>query len=82
MSDGRIGTVVFNGLSGVGVKWGEHAVDEAIFAGTSGDCLPPSDGSPALAESWPFSPDAMLREPYPSAVLPCVGENFEIVGNP
>jgi hypothetical protein len=26
LSDGRIGTVVFNGLIGVGIKWGEHTI--------------------------------------------------------
>ena len=24
-------------------------------------------------------PDAMLRDPYPSAELPCVGEDFEVL---
>ena len=24
--DGRIGTVVYNGLDGIGIKWGEHDV--------------------------------------------------------
>lgn len=74
LPDGRVGTTVYNGLDGVGIKWGVHYLPKD-FVGTSGGLahnVPPAD--------WPWFPDAMLREPYPSASLPCVGENFEIVG--
>ena len=74
LSDGRLGTVVYNGLDGVGIKWGEHDPDPKDFSGSSGNTVrwnPPAD--------WPWQPDAMLREPYPHADLPCVGEDYEIV---
>lgn len=36
LPDGREGTVVFNGLSGVGIKWGLHDPDPSDFDGTNG----------------------------------------------
>lgn len=71
LPDGRIGTTVYNGLDGVGIKWGRHEPDPKDFVGTGG---PPKD--------WPWFPDAMLRDDYPSADVPCVGETFEILENP
>lgn len=50
-------TVVYHGLNGYGVVWGEREVD----AGN----LP--------------EPEALLREPYNTAGLECVGSNFEFV---
>lgn len=76
MADGRDGTVVYNGLDGVGVKWGIHYPDEADFEGTSGNCFEPD---PPLPDDWPWCPDAMLRDSYPSADLPCVGTDFETI---
>lgn len=58
--DGRVGTVVYYGLDGVGVKWGVHRPDPADFDGTYGDTVPPSRD----VTDWPWSPDAMLRDPY------------------
>ncbi len=74
LPDGREGTTVYNGLDGVGIKWGRHKPDPKDFEGTCGGVIaqePPPN--------WKWFPDAMLREPYKSATLPCVGEVFEIV---
>lgn len=71
--DGRRGTVVYHGLDGYGIKWGEHIVTSADLAGTSGGLL--DDGK---SEDWPWHPDAMLREPYPSADLECVGNDWTV----
>lgn len=68
LPDGRIGTTIYNGLDGVGIKWGRHPVTLADFPQTP----KPTD--------WPFYPDAMLRSPYPGADLPCVGDEYEIEG--
>lgn len=72
LPDGRIATTVYNGLDGVGIKWGRHSVTLAD--------LNPSTGIGGKAPAdYPWFPDAMLRDPYPGADLPCVGEDYEIV---
>lgn len=73
LPDGRVGTTVLNSLSGVGIKWGRHDPDPAVFEGTHGGTL---SGERDVPAEW--HPDAMLRDPYPSAVLPCVGEVFVV----
>jgi len=72
--DGRIGTVVFNGLCGVGIKWGRHDPPAEDFRGTYGDVFtsePPPD--------WPWFPDAYLRDEFPSADAECVGTEFIVL---
>ena len=80
LPDGRVGTVVYNSLIGVGIKWGIHYPDPADFEGTTGNTVyeePRPD--------WPWEPDALLRDPWPgceSYGFPpetCVGEEFEII---
>jgi len=78
LEDGRFGTVVYNGLDGVGIKWGKHSVTEKDICGYGGlgrigvtEPAPPPD--------YAYYPDAMLREPYEGADLPCVGIEYEIV---
>ena len=80
MVDGREGTIVYNGLDGVGVKWGLHDPKMEDFQGTSGGCVPVARDSPAIASDWPWKPDAMLRDDYPRAGLPCVGSDFVVIG--
>jgi hypothetical protein len=70
LADGREGTVVYNGLDGVGIKWGLHDPDPADFEGTCGDCFEPSAGSPATKSGWPWQPDEMLT-----------GKTYEIITN-
>lgn len=77
LADGREGTVVFNGLTGVGIKWGIHYPDPADFEGTCGDLLEHSPEVMERLEEW--LPEAMLREPYKTADLPCVGTDYEII---
>lgn len=67
LPDGRVGTTVYNGLDGVGIKWGWHQVTPDDLAGTY------------IPEDWPWYPDAMLRDYYSGADLPCVGTDYEIV---
>jgi len=72
LADGRYGTVVYNGLDGVGIKWGKHKVTaDEIFG--SGGCLTeyPPPGYQWIAE-------AMLRKPYKGCEMPCVGDDYEI----
>lgn len=73
LPDGREGTVVYHGLDGYGIQWGRKEVNlEEILRG---------DGN-TMRSSPPVSdwfPEAMLRDPYPYADLPCVGESFEVV---
>ena len=79
LPDGRVGTAVYNGLDGVGIKWGRHSLSEEdlqqIFRG-DGNTMIGRDKAPEAFQWWP---DAMLREPNSSDDLPCVGEDYEIV---
>jgi len=80
LPDKRIGTVVYNSLIGVGIKWGIHYPDPQDFIGTDGNTV--SDGCP---EGWQWEPDALLRDPWPSCEVcgfmaeQCVGEKYEII---
>lgn len=74
LPDGRVGTVVYNSLIGVGIKWGLHDPDPADFVGTDGNTV--SDGSP---RDWPWEPDVLLREQWPNAPMPCVGSEVELI---
>ena len=77
LPDGRVGTTVYNGLDGVGVKWGRHYPPPRLFEGSTGGVLDDPQFVKDRLADW--IPDAMLRDPYPSATLPCVGEEFEII---
>lgn len=72
LPDGREGTVTYHGLDGYGIQWGRIEVDQGEILGAS--CLfgtaPPG---------WKWAPEAMLREPYPSAEVECVGREYEVV---
>ena len=71
MEDGRIGTIVYNGLDGEGVKWGRHDVSGLVGCGN----LLPCD----VPVGYELYPDAMLRNPYPGADLPCVGREYDVI---
>jgi len=85
LPDGREGTVVFNSLFGVGIKWGLHNPDPEDFVDTSGSMFRDDD----KPESWPWRPDALLRVPFRKDAFVdfgfsdenCVGENYEIIGS-
>ena len=81
LPDGREGTIVFNGLTGMGIKWGRHDPEPREFDGTFGDVGMPTADSPARQSDWPWEMDAMLREPELAKRLrlPCVGEEFELL---
>lgn len=81
LPDGRVGTIVFNSLIGVGVKWGIHYPDPKDFEGTTGNTM----GHDTLpADDWPWEPDALLRDPWSTCKThgfnpeDCVGEDYEI----
>lgn len=79
LPDGRVGTAVFNGLVGVGIKWGLHYPSPEELKGTHGDLF----DSPELPEDWPWEPDALLRKPWSDtnagwSVEQCVGEEYEV----
>ncbi len=72
LPDGRKGTVVYHGLDGYGIQWGEVDVDvTAILAGSPHFEDAPSD--------WEWYPDAMLRDSDPAADMECVGDEYTIV---
>ena len=78
LPDGREGTVVYHGLDGYGIKWGLHEVDAAEIERHV--CLPEIGVvSDAPDDDWPWWTDAMLRDPYPSATLECVGEEYKVI---
>jgi len=74
LPDGRIGTCVYNGLDGAGILWGLHDPNPADFEGTSGGIQ-----DDTVPENWPWRPEAMLRDPWPGAAVPCVGSKFTIL---
>ena len=76
LPDGREGTVVYNGLDGVGIKWGLHDPDPDDFAATSGGLV--AEQTP---DDWPWIPDAMLRDPYKygDPQIEYVGDDVDII---
>lgn len=65
LPDGREGTVVYHHLDGYGIRWGRIQVDvEALNTFLAGE---------------EFAPQAMLRKPYPSASVECVGEDYKVI---
>ena len=80
LPDGREGTVVYNSLIGVGIKWGLHNPDPEDFKGTTGNTI-----DETVPDDWPWEPDALLREPWSScrecgfAPEDCVGQEYEIL---
>ena len=85
LPNGRVGTVVYHGLDGYGIKWGEHNPAMEDFDGTYGNLVSPSREIP---DDWPWFPDAILREPWDGCercgwtTEQCVGEDYEIVRAP
>ena len=86
LADGREGTVVFNGLCGVGIKWGLHDPPAEDFEGAHGDVASIGvrvDFQPS--PDWPWEPDALLREPWDGCersgfnAEQCVGTDFEVI---
>jgi hypothetical protein len=77
LPDDREGTVVYNGLDGVGIKWGLHDPDPHEFDNTSGGVV----RDVQVPDDWEWRPDAMLRDPYrlQDPDLEYVGEEFEIM---
>jgi len=77
LPDGRRGTVVYNGLDGEGIKWGEIRLTEQdkedINTGT-GNTVPAN-----LPDGFSLFAQALLRDPYPDADIECVGEKYEII---
>ena len=81
-SDGRIATVIYNSLIGVGIKWGLHDPDPKDFESTNGNTV--QDGAP---NDWEWEPDALLRDPWPNCERigftadQCVGTDYEVIRN-
>lgn len=78
LPDGRVGTLVYNGLDGKGIKWGRHSVtvediEEAAQGANVMFSQAPND--------FPWYPDAMLREAYSGcdASMEYVGSEFTIL---
>lgn len=80
--DGRVGTVVYNSLIGVGIKWGLYDPNPADFEGTTGNTV-----NDRVPEDWPWEPEALLRDPWDGCERvgftrdQCVGTDYEIVRN-
>jgi len=75
--DGREATVVYNSLTGIGVKWGLHDPNPEDFEGTNGDTV----GNVKVPIDWGWEPDVMLREPEMTERLgmECVGNDYTIL---
>lgn len=83
LPDGRVGTVVYNSLIGVGIKWGLHNPNPADFEGTTGNTF-----YDTVSDDWPWQPDALLRNPWPTCercgfhASECVGTDYEVTYAP
>ncbi len=77
LPDGREATVVYHGLTGYGVRFGRLRLSaaeiEAIYNG-DGDTI-----RVTVPEGFELMPEAMLRDPYQRASLPCIGTEYEII---
>jgi len=78
LPDGRIGTVVYNSLDGIGIKWGRHNITEDDIVG-DGNL---THGAETVPENYYYFPDAMLRKPYHCADLECVGDDYKVIYAP
>lgn len=76
LPDGRVGTAVYNGLDGVGIKWGVHRVTIDDLRGSGCALIGVND---EITDDYEWTPDAMLRTPYRGAELECVGDDFEVL---
>ena len=80
LPDGREGTVVYNSLIGVGIKWGLHRPDPRDFEGTTGNTIDEN-----MPDNWEWQPDALLRDPWDGCNRHgfdpdgCVGSDYEII---
>ena len=72
LADGRKATVVYNGLDGIGIKFGHFILSEDDMKGSGGFF----DKKPG---DYEWAAEAMLREPYTGANMECVGKDFEVV---
>jgi len=80
LPSGKVGTVVYNSLIGVGIKWGLYNPNPEDFMNTDGNTV--SDGAP---DGWGWEPDAILREPWDGCLRcgfsedQCVGSEYEVI---
>ena len=81
LPDGRYGTVVYNGLDGVGIIWGQVRLTTEELEMIYGSC-PLFDHGAAKDFPHDLEPQALLREPWDNAYMECVGEEFEVVWKP
>lgn len=78
LPDGRRGTVVYHGLDGYGIKWGELTLTEEAL-----DVIMHGDGNTfQRGQEHEWNPEAMLREPYPGADCECVGDEYTKIKEP
>jgi len=81
LKDGRFGTVVYNSLIGVGIKFGIHYPTQEDFEETDGNTIKGN----IKPDDWPWYPDALLRDAWPTCEQAgfkkeeCVGRDFEII---
>lgn len=81
-ADGRTATVIYNGLIGVGIRWGLHDPDPIDFYGTSGNTI--AEHVPA---EWNWEPEAVLRHPWDGCQRygftreQCIGTDYVVTRN-
>ena len=75
--DGQLGTVVYNGLDGRGIKWGAHDPDREEVQRYSQHPLTGEGEDPPADFRWEV--EALLREPYPESRMSCAGEDYRVV---
>lgn len=79
LPDKRRGTVVFHGLSGYGIKFGEitlTAEDKKRILSGIGDLRMMGVREPEVPDNFDLFPEALLREPFEGSSIPCVGSDF------
>ncbi len=83
LPDGREGTVVYNGLDGIGIVWGQRELSEEDIAmlkeGTGGLCDTTEEQLNRVRQAG-LVVEAMLHDPPDLySDTECVGDTFEIL---
>lgn len=80
LPDGRRGVVVYNGLDGYGVRLGKESLTaEEMEIVMDGTAMAHLFGQDPPEEALSLVPNAMLRNPYPSADCECVGTEYQVI---
>lgn len=79
LPDGRQGRVVYKGLDGTGIRFGQHLADIEAISSSPGNALACLGIEREPPEDFTDYAEALLREPYSTASLECVGTKYEVI---